>query len=267
MKLKLLGFLAAAVMVLSGTPASAHFQMLYTPDSAMTKPKAFDLKLVFTHPFEAGHTMDMDTPEEFFVVHKGKKKDLAGSLKEIKWKSLSNSGKAYEAGFKPRGMGDWVFGLVPAPYYESNEDCYIQQMTKMVVNTVGIPTDWDSRLGLPAEIVPLDKPYGLWEGNVFRGEVLKNGEPVPYAEIEVEFLNHEPDMNENEFEKEAEVEAPQDCFVTQTIKADKNGQFVYAVPHEGWWGFCALGVGPETEYKGKELSQDAVIWVQAREMD
>jgi cobalt/nickel transport protein len=55
--------------------------------------------------------------------------------------------------------------------------------------------------------------------------------------------------------------------VTQTIKADKNGQFVYGIPHAGWWGFCALGIGPKTEYKGKKLSQDAVIWVQAQEMN
>jgi cobalt/nickel transport protein len=51
-----------------------------------------------------------------------------------------------------------------------------------------------------------------------------------------------------------------------TIKADVNGQFTFGIPRAGWWGFCALGVGPDTEHNGKELSQDAVIWVQARDM-
>jgi len=59
---------------------------------------------------------------------------------------------------------------------------------------------------------------------------------------------------------------PQDAFVTMTIKANKNGEFSFGIPRAGWWGFCALGVGPAIKHNGKELSQDAVIWVQARDM-
>lgn len=247
-------------------PTFAHFQMIYTPESALEKGKTINLKLVFTHPFEAGHTMDMGMPEQFFVVRKGKKKDLLASLKPITWKSLTNSGKAYEATYKLRGMGDNVFCLVPAPYFEKEEDCYIQQITKMIVNTGGFPTDWDAEIGLPAEIVPLDKPYALWTGNVFRGIVKRGGKVVPYAEIEVEYMNHAPLMDRNAFAREAAVEAPQDSFVTMTIKADANGEFVFGIPRAGWWGFCALGAGPKDKHKGKELSQDAVIWVQARDM-
>lgn len=32
------------------------------------------------------------------------------------------------------------------------------------------------------------------------------------------------------------------------------------------WGFCALGAGGELEREGKELSLDAVIWIQAVDM-
>ncbi|WP_027370823.1 DUF4198 domain-containing protein [Desulfovermiculus halophilus] len=248
-------------------PVQAHFQTIYTPESALERGGAIELKIFFTHPFKAGHTMDMHKPEEFFVLRKGRKTDLMDSLKPITWTSLDNSGKAYEASYRLRGMGDNVFCLTPAPYYEGEEDSYIQQITKVVVNTAGFPTDWDSEIGLPTEIVPLDKPYALWTGNVFRGVVKSDGKPVPHAEIEVEYLNHEPLMDQNAFAQEAEVEAPQDAFVTQTIKANVNGEFTYALPEEGWWGFCALGTGPDTEYKGKALSQDAVIWVQARDME
>lgn len=254
------------LILATATPALAHFQMIYTPDSALQKAKPIDLKLVFTHPFEAGHTMDMGQPEAFFVVRKGKKKDLLNSLKPIIWKSLTNSGKAYETTYKLRGMGDNVFCLVPSPYLEKEEDCYIQQITKMVVNTAGFPTDWDAEICLPAEIVPLDKPYALWTGNVFRGIVKRAGKGVPFAEIEVEYMNHCPLMDQNAFSDKAKAEAPQDAFVTMTIKADANGEFVFGIPKAGWWGFCALGVGPEDSYQGKELSQDAVIWIQARDM-
>jgi cobalt/nickel transport protein len=259
--------LLAALMVLCfSAPAYAHFQMIYTPEAAKIRGGELDLKLIFTHPFEAGHTMDMDKPEQFFMVHKGKKTDLMGKLKEISWASLTNSGKAWEAKVKARRMGDYVFCLVPQPYYESEEGAYIQQITKVVVNNAGLPTDWDAQVGLPAEIVPLDKPYALWTGNVFRGVVLGDGKPVPHAEIEVEYLNHPPVPGENAFQKKPLAEAPQDAFVTMTIKADQNGQFAFGVPKAGWWGFAALGVGPKDTYKGKENSQDAVLWIKAVDM-
>ncbi|MFO7859686.1 MAG: DUF4198 domain-containing protein [Desulfosalsimonas sp.] len=258
--------MAAATAVLMAAPAMAHFQMIYTPETALENGQAIDLKLVFTHPFDAGHTMDMEEPEQFFVVRKQRKKDLKDKLKPIEWTGLENSGAAYESTCRLRGMGDNVFCLVPAPYYEEEEDVYIQQITKMMVNTAGFPTDWDAEVGLPAEIVPLDKPYALWTGNVFRGVVKREGKPVPHAEIEVEYLNHEPDMKKNAFARKAKVRAPQDSFVTMTIKANVNGEFAFGIPRAGWWGFCALGAGPATEHNGKELSQDAVIWVQARDM-
>ncbi len=254
-------------LILAASPAMAHFQMVYTPETALARPGSIDLKLVFTHPFEAGHTMDMERPQEFFLVRKNRKRNLLDALEQIKWKSLTNSGDAYEADIRLRGMGDSVFCLVPSPYYEKKEGCYIQQITKMVVNTAGFPTDWDREIGLPAEIVPLDKPYALWTGNVFRGVVKSAGSPVPYAEIEVEYLNHRPLMQENGFAQEASVKAPQDSFVTMSIKADSDGEFAFGIPRAGWWGFCALGAGPEKTFKGKELSQDAVIWVQARDMN
>lgn len=254
------------LMLWMAAPAAAHFQMIYTPESALAKAGTIGLELVFTHPFEAGHTMDMGQPEQFFVVRKEKKKDLLPTLKPITWTSLTNSGSAYETTCKLRGMGDNVFCLVPAPYYEKEEDIYIQQVAKMIVNTAGFPTDWDAPVGLPAEILPLDKPYGLWTGNVFRGVVLSDGKPVPNAEIEVEYMNHRPLSEKNAFAKESEVEAPQDAFVTMGIRANAIGEFAFGIPRAGWWGFCALGAGPAKEFKGKELSQDAVIWVQARDM-
>lgn len=265
MRKSLVLLLATLTLVIASVPAFAHFQMVYTPESALQKGGALDLKVVFTHPFEAGHTMDMTGVEQFYMVHKGKKTDLKDKLSGTFWTSLTNSGKAYEGTVKLKGMGDFVFGLVPAPYYEPSEDVWMQQCTKMIVNVAGMPTDWDAEIGLPVEIVPLAKPYGLWTGNVFTGVVKADGKPVPFAEIEVEFMNHTPNMEGDRFAKEATVEAPQDSFVTQAIFADANGTFSYGIPRAGWWGFAALGA-KTLEYKGQELGQDAVIWVQARDM-
>ena len=41
----------------------------------------------------------------------------------------------------------------------------------------------------------------------------------------------------------------------------------FGVPKAGHWGFAALGSGPETEFEGKQLSQDAVIWIRAWDME
>ena len=68
------------------------------------------------------------------------------------------------------------------------------------------------------------------------------------------------------FDPEAQITPPSDAFVTMTIFADSTGTFTFGLPRAGFWGFCALGVGPDTEHEGKELSQDAVIWVRAYDM-
>lgn len=255
----------AAATTLFSQAAFAHFQMLYTPNFALEKGSDIVLKHVFTHPFADEHTMDMAGVEEFFVVQKEKKTDLKKSLKAITFKGKSNSGKGFESKYAAKRMGDHVFVMIPTPYLEKSEDAYIQQITKTIINVAGTPTDWDAELGLKAEIVPLTKPYAIWEGGSFTGIVKSEGKAVPYAEIEVEYLNAEVDMKANAMGK-AKVEAPQDAFVTMTIKANKDGEFTFALPKAGFWGFAALGVGPDKEYKGKELSQDAVIWVEAKKM-
>jgi cobalt/nickel transport protein len=120
--------------------------------------------------------------------------------------------------------------------------------------------------GLPAEIVPLSKPYDRWTGNVFQGKVLYNGQPVPGAEIEIEYLNHEPLIDRNAFARKPAVKAPQSSFELQTIFADDNGIFTFGIPKAGWWGFAALGLDEDATHKGKPCSKDAVIWIKAVDM-
>ena len=266
--------LLTLALVLVASSSFAHFQMLYTPESALNTGQKIDLRLTFTHPFADEHTMEMGlqhdtkTPaavEEFYVINKDKKKDLLKTLKPITWNGNHNSAGGYATTYKARRMGDHMFVLQPAPYYEAGEDIYIQQITKVVINVAGTPTDWDKELGLKAEIVPLNKPYSIWTGSTFTGIIKRNGKVVPFADIEVEYINHAPDLTTNSMGP-AFVEAPHDSFVTMGIKADANGQFTFGIPKSGWWGFCALGAGSDTEFKGKELSQDAVIWIQAKDM-
>ncbi len=271
MKSSLASLLTGAVVLGAATMASAHFQMIYTPEMALKQGGQIPLKMVFTHPFDAGYTMDMGTPEEFFVIRtRGENEpvrtDLKEGLKAIEWASLTNTGKAWETTYQARG-GDHIFCLIPEPYWEAKEDAYIKQNTKVIVNVGGEPGAWHEPVGLPTEIVPLAKPYDRWTGNVFQGQVLLNGEPVPNAEIEVEYLNHQPLLDSNSFAEEPAVTVPQESFSVQTIFADNNGVFTFGIPRAGWWGFAALDLEEDYTYKDHPCSHDAVIWIQAKDIN
>jgi nickel transport protein len=229
---------------------------------------------VFSHPFNNGFTMAMGKPEALYVVsqrgdNEPKTTDLMQYLEPIEWTGGESKAAAFLA-HPPRNvtrsLGDYTFVLRPAPYYEAQEDKYIQQITKTVINIGGLPGKWDEPLGLPVEIVPLDKPYANWVGGVFRAVVLSNGEPVPHAEIEVEYLNHEPQIDARRFDPEGRVTAPQDAFSTLSIRADANGQVMIGLPKAGWWGICALDLVEGSTHDGKHLSVDAVLWLKATDM-
>jgi cobalt/nickel transport protein len=267
--------LAALAALATAPAAQAHFQLLYTPEAALNESAALPFALVFAHPFDNGYTMDMGTPEAFYVVSQRgpeaerETTDLAQYLEPIVWAGLENEAAAWIASPPrrvTRSLGDYTFVLRPSPYYESQEDKYIQQITKTMVNIGGIPGAWDEPLGLPVEIVPLDKPYANWVGGVFRAVVLADGKPVPHAEIEIEYLNHEPDIAARRFDPAGKVTAPQGSFVTLSIRADANGQVTIGLPAAGWWGICALNLDDGLTWEGKELSLDAVLWVKATAM-
>lgn len=272
---RLLTTALAFVMALGfSATASAHFMMVNTPEIALEKATDLDMRIVFTHPAEAGHTMDMGGVKEFYALYKrgenkASKIDFKQHLKEIDWSNPESKGKAFSALIprkEIRSMGDYTFVVVPGYYYEKEEDVYMQQITKLIVNVGGIPGNWNEPAGLPCEIVPLIKPYGVWTGNVFKARVLSNGKPVANAEVEVEYMSHMPNFKTNSMPEKSSVDYPHDAFITQTIFSDEQGYITFGIPKAGWWGFAALGVGPETTYEGKELSQDAVIWVKAVDM-
>jgi len=150
------------------------------------------------------------------------------------------------------------FFIEPAPYFEPAEGKYIVHFSKVIVDAFASGEGWDDLIGLPVEIEPLTRPTGLWTGNLFTGIVRQNGQPVPFAEVEVEWRN------------DGSVKAPNDAFVTQVIKADANGTFSYALPRAGWWGFAALLEAPTTmkapDGSDAPIEWGALIWVKATDM-
>jgi len=245
-----------------------HFQMILPSDDYLGEgdSKNLELQLIFTHPTGAIHSddpqyrtgtaadptsMDMEAPVEFGVLHKGVKKNLTDTLELFKFEHGAISVNAYRIEYRARGMGDFVFYLAPGPYFDSIEGGYITQYSKLVINSGGLPTDWNTPVGLKAEIVPLTPTTPLWVGNTFTGVVLLDGEPVAGAELEVEHLNPVP--FKGAFPNVESVALPGGTFPSQQIMADENGVLSYSFPWPGWWGFVALLEGADYNGKGQEL--------------
>nr|WP_253799351.1 DUF4198 domain-containing protein [Rhodovulum sp. P5] len=255
---------AALALTLAPVAGNAHFQLSYTEQTMIERPGDVPVKLIFWHPFENGHVMDMGEPLEFYMVHRGEKTDLKDSLTRTVFKGMGNEGVAWDAMVPVKRSGDYVLVTVPAPYYEGSEDIYIQQITKAYLNRNQMPTDWSDPQGLKTEIVPKVKPYNVMVGSTFTGRVLSDGQPVAGAEIEIEYMAAEPDMATNSPKPPKAGPMPGGAVIAIS---DDNGYFTFGVPKAGYWGFAALGVGPDTEYDGKELSQDAVIWIRAYDVE
>ena len=247
----LLGLALAASVTL---PALAHFQELLPSADVLPEGGTVSLDLVFTHPMDRGPQMQMERPVRFGMVMDGRTVDLSASLIE----SLDGGKSAWRAFADLKTPGAAVFFVEPKPYWEAAEGKYIVHYAKVVVDSFASGEGWDAMVGLPVEIRPLTRPTGLWTGNLFTGVVTRNGAPLPFAEVEVEYVN------------DGGVTAPNDAFVTQVLKADASGTFSYAMPRAGWWGFAAL-TEAETRMKGPggedaPVEAGALIWVKATDM-
>ena len=246
------------VMALAGT-STAHFGMIIPSNDVVGKEDKKDITLLvqFTHPFEGKPQMQMDKPEKFGVVVGDKITDLLGTLDEKKVDGKST----WETTYKITKPGDYIFFVRPKPSWEPAEDKFIVHVTKVIVDALGAEEGWDKPIakeaGLPAEIVPLSRPYSLYAGNILTGQVFKDGKPVPGVNVEIEWWG------------KGKTKAPTDAHVTQVVKTDTNGIFSYAMPKAGWWGFSAITEGSEPiKYEGKDKKVEigAVLWVQAYPM-
>lgn len=241
-------------VMLSALPAAAHFQELIPSQDVLPEGGTVQVALAFTHPFDGGPLMQMDRPARFGMLRGGVVTDLADRLAEVP----VDGRMAWTAAVDLAEPGGAVIFVEPQPYWEPAEGKFIIHYTKVAVDSWATGGGWDDLVGLPVEIRPLTRPQGLWTGNSFHGIVLRNGQPVPFAEIEVEFMN------------DGSVTAPNDMFVTQVIRADAAGAFVYTMPRAGWWGFAALVEGdtPMTAPDGAQVPVElgGLIWVKTTDM-
>ena len=243
-----------ALAVSAASPAVAHFLEILPAADVLDAGGPVRLEVRLTHPFEGGPMMDMAPPARVGVLAGGALRDLQGALEP----APEGGAMGWAVNAQVDAPGGQVFFVVQEPYWEPGEGKYIIHQAKVVVDGWASGEGWDAVVGLPVEIVPLTRPSGLWTGNLFTGQVLAGGTPLPHAEVEVEWVN------------DGSVSAPNPAFVTQVLHADANGTFSYAMPRAGWWGFAALTeagatmTGPDGTQVPVELG--GLIWVRATDM-
>ena len=176
------------LLSLTATPAFAHFGTLIPSDDIVSQGenRTLTLQLKFIHPMEM-HYMNLAKPKKFGVVTKGRQIDLLETLKAGKGKAIDQKEEysTWSANYKIKKPGVYQFFMEPTPYWEAAEDCFIIHYTKLAVIAFGEEKGWDKPLGLETEIIPLTRPFGLWTGNIFTGQVFLRGKPVPGAKVEV----------------------------------------------------------------------------------
>ncbi len=232
------------------TSVFAHFGMVIPSTNIVTQEQKFiDIALSFSHPYE-GIGMDLEKPKQFFLFKDGKKTDLTASLVT----TLVMDRKSWKSRQKLQRPGVYQYVMEPFPYWEPAEDIFIIHYSKTLVAAFGSDENWSEPVGLATEIVPQLRPFGNYAGNSFGGQVLLDGEPVPFIEVEVEYYNDT-----------GRYTPPSTYHITQIIRADKNGIFNFTCPLAGWWGFSALSEaeftlpGPDKTPKNVEIA--GVIWV------
>jgi len=243
--------LCVTLLFCAANSALAHFGMVIPSTSAVAdrKEAALELNLSFSHPMEMVG-MPLAGPASFIVFVNGESENLKPALKPVK--ILDHD--SWKAEYSIKRPGVYQFVMEPKPYWEPAEDCYIIHYTKTCVAAFGEEEGWEEPLGLKTEIVPLTRPFGNYAGNVFQGQVLLDGKPVPGAFVEVEHYN-----------REGRYEAPNEYMITQVVRADANGVFTYAAPFSGWWGFAALNTSDEKmDHEGspKDVELGAVLWTE-----
>ncbi len=240
---------------LLAAPAQAHFLQLIPERDVLPNGGTVAVDIRFSHPMDGGPVMEMDRPERVGLATADGVETLDAELEPV----TVDGAQAFTLALDLARPGGATLFVEPAPYWEPAEGKYIVHYTKLFLDSYATGEGWDREVGLPVEIRPLVRPTGVWTGNVFRGVVLRDGEPVADAEIEVEYLN------------DGAVTVPNPAFVTQVIEADADGRFSYAMPRAGWWGFAALVEAEETmtspEGEAVPVELGGLIWVRTVDMD
>lgn len=249
--------LSAVLAGVSVPCAFGHFPMLIHDAPFAEVNQVVNLMFAVGHPYEQEYA-DAPKPEKVVAIEpSGTVTELSESLVEGTHTVDNVTAKVWNLAYKADHSGDTVIALDSEPEFRLNNVLY-QEYLKIFVHAEE-SEGWQHRTGQPLEIVPLTRPYGLEEGFVFTGRLMKGDEPVSGAEIEIEqFLTRVPRVED----------LPPEPLITKVVVTDPNGVFSHTLPNPGWW-ICAAHVENlgEVTRDGQTytLSPLAGIWIHVEE--
>ncbi len=219
--------------------ATAHYNMLLPQPASAKKGETIALLYQWGHPF---------APD-------GKKTEWKKGLEKISVAGETSQVTAFRTSFIPDQRGDYLLVLKTAPIWIPEEREFFEDTVKVILH-VQVQKGWDAAAGLPFELVPLTRPYGLHPGMVFQAQldVLDGKAKTPGAGTLVE-IEH--------YHQTQPAALPPDEHITRTAKTDANGVVTCTLTEPGWWCLTAAREGGTREHDGKQypVRQRCTLWV------
>ncbi len=240
-----LALIALCAGLLQTTLASAHYPILIGDRSPLLERGD-----TITFTYGRGH---LDVPEwteapkpdwiKAFTFDGMSKDATVGATKD---------GLTTKLKFKAKRLGDtWIVAHVPMQW--STHDLGWTETTIRTIVHHGIFRGWKDPLGLPFEMIPLTRPYGIHAGEAFRVQLMVDGKPLANGDVWAEKYQV-PALKKP---------LPPDALVTRMVQADSVGTASITLNSPGWWVLFATHDKGELEKDGKSGTvtvQDA-MWV------
>lgn len=242
--------------------AEARFGLIMPDSSVVVQPDKKDLTLTLSllDPY-LGKAIPLEPLQTFSALrYKGDTIDRSEHLSVLEeTPAYGSTGWTTRIALPHDGVYHFIM-QTKATWLPEQEE-FVQHVAKVQVPVRATPEDmqdgWDKPAGLPFEIVPQSRPFGLCVGMLFTGQVLLDGKPVPGALMEATRLN--PEL------KEGRRIPATPYHAVQMFKANEQGVFSFVCPTPGWWAFATSVTGdPLQSPDGKglmPLETKTVFWV------
>lgn len=174
--------------------------------------------------------------------------DLLGDVEEAQYLDK----KAWGANVALDKPGLYQFIIETRPWWNEDAQRYDQHYVKSFLPVYGVETGWEYPAGLPVEIVPLSRPFGLSNPCLFSGRVLAHGKPRAGTLVRAQRINLE------------NCPVPSRWHEDITVRTNERGEFALTLNRPGWW--CCTAIMDGTPLKGNDgdprpLQIGSSVWV------
>ncbi|WP_022852974.1 DUF4198 domain-containing protein [Thermodesulfatator atlanticus] len=188
--------------------------------------------LVFrAEPFQ-GIVYDVKAPKAKIFTPSGKFEPISFWRTKIKDHATGKKRYAWKARYLPTKIGDYYLVLHSDPTLIPGTYEVWEEIVKVPFH-VEREGSWQKNLGLKAEIIPYNRPYGITKAGLFRGRLLLDGKPLSQTLIQVVRFNG-VFLTGKELPQDR-LGKRDDARMYYSLYTDENGDFSLTFPQEGWW--------------------------------